>query len=799
MSEKKTKKKRLVLLDAHAIIHRAYHALPDFTSASGEPTGALYGLSAMLLKLIKDLKPDYLAACYDLPEPTYRHEAYKEYKAGRAKTDDALADQLGRSREVFEAFNIPIYEYKGFEADDMLGTIVEQMKKKKDLDIVIASGDMDTLQLVDGKAVQVYTLKKGLSETILYDEEAVAARFGFPPKLLPDYKGLRGDPSDNIIGISGIGEKTATTLITAFGTIESLYKTLKKKGGADALLKKGIKERVVALLTEHEEEALFSKMLATIRRDAPIVFTLPEKRWEESFDAAAALALFSALSFRSLRERLLAQFGTAAASGGGGAASEPKKDEEETPDADEVKKTAIALWLLRSDITNPTLDDIFEYAKTRVFSKARTLILKELHEKGLTRVYEDIELPLIPVVLKMEARGILVDRAYLAALSKEYHAELSAIEKKVYAHAGGEFNINSPKQLGDILFEKLGLSAKNQKRTGTGARSTRESELLKMRDAHPIIAEVLAHRELQKLLSTYIDVIPDMTDAEGRLHAQFIQAGTTTGRMSSQNPNLQNIPIKTELGRKIRNAFVAADGFVLAALDYSQIELRVAAFLSGDEKLIEVFKSGGDIHRAVASEVFGVPEERVDAEMRRRAKVINFGMQYGMGTNALRQNLGTSLEEAKRFYREYFEKFKGLESYLASVRAETAKRGYTETFFGRRRYFEGIRSRLPFVRAQAERMAINAPIQGTQADIIKIAMARVDRHLVQSKLDADAYLLLQVHDELVYEIRKEKAASLIPEIKRIMESVLPLEKTKGVPLIAEAAVGANWGEMKKSI
>lgn len=794
--KKKEEKKKLVLLDVHAILHRAYHALPDFTSSKGEPTGGLYGLCTMLIGIINDLKPDYIAACYDLPGKTYRHEAYEAYKAGRKKADDALVAQIIRSRDIFVAFGIPIYEKEGFEADDILGTISEMAKALPDIDVIVASGDMDTLQLVEDGRVTVYTLRKGLKDTVLYDEGAVKERFGFGPELLPDYKGLRGDPSDNIIGIAGIGEKTATDLICKFGSIEDIYAKLKKD--KSAFKEAGIKERIVSLLEQGEEEAMFSKMLATIRRDAPIDFSLPEKTWKESLDTDKVMDLFADLDFRSLSSRVRELAGKPA---------DASEDDESVrqrslneaggaPDEADLKKISIALWLINSDLTNPTLDDILRFAKTRSFAKAKEQILENIETSGLSRVYKEIELPLIPVVEKMQALGVKIDSGHLKNISAEYHKELSAIEKDIWKQAGTEFNVNSPKQLGEILFDRLGLKIKNHKKTTTGVKSTRESELEKMRDLHPIIGEILKHRELQKLLSTYIDTIPELLGSDGRLHTTFLQAGTTTGRMASQNPNLQNIPIKSERGRSIRKAFIAEKGFCLASFDYSQIELRAAAFLSGDEKLMEVFRTGGDIHTAVASQVFKVPPEKVDYEMRRRAKVINFGIIYGMGVVALRQNLGTSREEAQKFLDEYFETFKGLAEYLDRTKAEAYRLGYTETFFGRRRYFPLLRSPLPYMRAQAERMAINAPIQGVEADIIKIAMSRVEDYIASEKLEEDVRLILQVHDELVYEIKEKKAGEIAPRIKEIMEGVMSLGDTKGVPIIAEAAVGKNWNEME---
>ena len=816
MAKKTEKTKTLVLLDVHAIIHRAYHALPEFATSKGEPTGALYGLSTMLLKIISDLKPDYIAACYDLPKPTYRHIAYKDYKAGRAKADEELVSQLKRSYDIFSAFNIPVYSKEGFEADDMIGTI-EKNRKNQDLNIVIASGDMDTLQLVEGEKIRVYTLKKGIKDTIIYDEKGVIERYGFGPKLLPDYKGLRGDPSDNIPGIKGIGEKTGSELIQKFGSIEDIYKKLKKdkKQFEDA----GIKERIIGLLEEGEEEAKFSKMLGTIRRDAPIDFSIPEKTWKESVDTEKVISVWSDLEFRTLGTRLKDILG------------EKKSfqlEDEKIPqekvavfneglfgtnlDQEKVKELSVMLWLINSNITNPTLEDIFNFTKVKTLDEAEKIIKDELKKRELSKVWETIEKPLIPIIDKMEKVGVKIDKKELARLSKDYHEKLSILEKKIWDFAGGEFNTNSPKQLGEILFVKLGLKPKNQKKTGSGALSTKESELEKMREMHPIIDLIIEYREFQKLLSTYIDVIPNLLDNEDRLHAKFLQAGTTTGRMSSSNPNLQNIPNESELGRNIRAAFVADKGTKLLSLDYSQVELRIAAFLADDEKLLDIFKKGEDVHTAVASEIFNVSLDKVDKEMRRRAKVINFGIMYGMGVNALRVNLSSaptiitearpaysgavSREEAQRYLSEYFKKFSGLAKFLENIKIEAEQKGYTETLFGRRRYFEGLRSKIPFIRAMAERMAINAPIQGTEADLIKLAMIKIDEYLKEEKLLDKVRLILQIHDELVYEADETIVKKIATKIEKIMEDVIPLKESKGVVMKASSTVGENWKEMK---
>jgi DNA polymerase-1 len=790
---KKEERKTLVLLDSHAILHRAYHALPDFTSPTGEPTGALYGVVAMLLKIIEELKPDYIAACFDLPDPTYRHEVFEGYKAGRAKTDDSLVAQIIRSRDIFTAFGIPMYEQPGFEADDLLGTLVEQTKHHDDLRVVIASGDMDTLQLVDGDRVVVYTLKKGIKDTILYDEKTVKERFGFGPDMVPDFKGLRGDPSDNIPGIKGIGEKSATDLITKFGSVDAIYKKLKKDEAQ--FIAAGIKPRILELLKNGEEEAQFSKMLATIRRDAPTHFALPEKRWRDDLDIEKVLTLFGELGFRTLGIRIKELFGNST-------------HEEEVVRADvdphALAEASIALWLLASDTTNPTFDDIEQYGRahgTKTFLESKDLLIRALHEEKLDHIYTDIELPLMGVLREMERTGVKIDVAYLKTLSEKMHAELALLEARIHTHAGVVFNINSPKQLGEVLYDTLGLTIKNQKRTATGQRSTRESELEKLINDHPIIPEILRHRELQKLVGTYVDPIPTMVKEDGRLHTTFLQAGATTGRMATKDPSIQNIPIRTEEGRAVRKAFIAEEGWKLVAIDYSQIELRIAAFLSGDKKLIEIFTRGEDVHRGVAARVFNVPEAEVTADMRRNAKVINFGILYGMGVNALRANLGgeTTRAEAQEFLNAYFNTFTRLADYLEETKAFARAHGYTLTHFGRKRHFPGMNSSAPFIRAQAERMAINAPVQGTSADITRIAMVRIHEYLTKEKLGDKVRMLLQVHDELVFEIREDTVSVALPHLARLMEGVLTREETNGVPILVEAKEGQNWEDMEKVV
>ena len=813
LKKDKENNKTLVLLDAHAIIHRAYHALPEFLSSKGEPTGALYGLSSMLMKIITDLKPDYIVACYDLPQKTFRHEAYDAYKAGRKKADEALISQLKNSRQIFEGFNIPVYDAPGFEADDILGTIVEKYKKDKNLRIIIASGDMDTMQLVDDKKVQVYTLKKGINDTILYDEDAVMERFHFKPKLLPDYKGLRGDPSDNIIGIKGVGEKAAENLIVNFGTLEEIYKKIKKDEGA--FTKAGISPRMIELLKNNEEEALFSKTLATIRTDAPIDFAMPSKTFWENINPKKIEEVFATFEFRSLFGRLKnflsnekkgelekESFGAGLAGVGDPESRGPEKTLLSQVFPTKLQEASIALWLINSDISNPRLEDILMFANTDSFDVAYEHIFKILKEKKLDKVYEEIEKPIIPVVKEMEDHGILIDKKYFEKLSLEYHKELDSLTKKIYKMAGMEFNINSPKQLGEVLFDKLGLKSpgKNKaKKNASGSFSTKVSVLEELEEENEIIREIMAYRELQKLLSTYIDVIPKMAGEDGRLHSKFLQNNTTTGRFSSQDPNLQNLPIKTELGKRIRSGFIAPNGYKLAAFDYSQIELRVAAMLSGDKKMTEIFREGKDIHSGVASFVFGVPIEKIDYEMRRKAKVINFGIIYGMGVSALRKNLGGTREEAQKFYDNYFNQFYGVRDYLEEVKKFAMKNTFTETLFGRRRYFPNINSRIPFLKNMAERTATNASMQGTAADIIKLAIRYAFEDLKKEGLLSRVHLVLQIHDELVYEIDEGALSQAEEIIRRAMQDVMErsyLHYKTDIPLEVHSGFGDNFGEVK---
>ncbi|HRH30454.1 MAG TPA: DNA polymerase [Candidatus Paceibacterota bacterium] len=803
-----TKKDRLILFDSHAIIHRAYHAVPDFKSSDGTPTGALYGLSNMLMKIIADLKPDYMVAAYDLPKKTFRHEAYDGYKAGRRKTDDELITQIIKSREIFEAFHIPILEAEGFEADDILGTIVHQVlghKKMNDVEIIIASGDMDTFQLVVKNRVKVFTFKKGLGEIAMYGEEEVVNRYGFLPKYVPDYKGLAGDSSDNIPGIRGIGEKTATNLIQVFGTLEEMYKKIKKD--PEVLDKAGLTSRVKNLIIEGEDDAIFSKTLATIRRDAPIDFVLPER-----FPAGAAQEkiekLFSELEFRSLvgKVREVIHNGEQIKNGKNG--TEKKETAEEIAlqgtqeyKREEILRTAIMAWVIDSERTNSTGDDLLFWSKKKTIEEAQKYFEEEIKkDKKNEIVFKEIEEPIIEDIFKMTENGIKVNTKYLEELSVEYTKELNDLKSRIYKLAGREFNVDSPKQLAEVLFKDLGLKPKGSVGK-SGSFSTKQEVLEGLAEENPIIDDILKHRELAKLLSTYVDTIPKLVSSDGRLHAEFLQHGTTTGRFSAQNPNLQNLPIKGERGMAIRRAFISEKNTSLVSFDYSQIDLRSLAILSNEEVLVSIFKNREDIHEIVAMKIFGIPKEDVTKDMRRKAKTINFGIIYGMGVSALRKNIGCTTAEAKEFYENYFKQLPGVKNFLENIKVEASKNGFTETLFGRKRFFKDIKSRIPFLRAFAERMATNAPIQGTSADIMKLSI-RFAMEDIRSAGIKSAKLILQIHDEIVFEVEDREVNNLVSVVKKAMEEVLPrsyLKLKTDVPLVVNAYAGKSLGELKEIV
>lgn len=751
---------KLVILDADALIHRAFHALPALSTQRGEPTNAIYGFFSIFIKMVQTLEPNYIVAAFDTPAPTFRKKAFEAYKAHRPKTPDELISQLRKVRELLDELGILALAKEGFEADDIIGTIVSKLKTKNSkIETIIVTGDLDTLQLVND-GVKVFTMRKGMSDTVIYDEKAVRERFGLAPSQLPDYKGLVGDASDNIPGVSGVGPKTATELLQKYKTLDVLFR-------AKDLPKK---------LEGKKDEAFFSKELATINPNVPVSFSLEKAKWQ-GFNIALLEPMFFQLGFSSLLRRIAS---IPQAPEKQGSLFWGKEKKESLLPQSEQALAQIATWLLHPELKNPQPAVSLEELK------------KELSAQNLLAVFEEIEAPLIPILEYMSKRGIKVDRKALEEVERDLKKESRTLREKIARIAGPEFNPASPDQLRSLLFEKLKLSPAGIKKTPGGKISTKESELTKLASQHEIIPLMLKSRELEKLITTYINPLYEKIAKDGRVHTTFIQTGAATGRLASQNPNLQNIPVQGEWASRVKNVFVAEKGFDLASFDYSQIELRVAAHLSRDKDMTYAFQKGEDIHTHTACQVFNVPEAKVTPLMRRTAKVFNFGILYGLSAHGLSQSLGISREEAQDFINSYFTRFSGVKRYVEKTRKEVVKKGYVQTLFGRKRWFSELQSpgTLPHnVREAMFREAVNFPIQGSAtADIIKRAMIKV-YPLCNDKVR----LLLQIHDDLLFEIKSDMVKEVAPRIKSAMEGVAKLS----VPLVVEVKKGRRWGDLKK--
>ncbi|HLD26320.1 MAG TPA: DNA polymerase I [Candidatus Andersenbacteria bacterium] len=910
-----TKKQKLVLLDSHALIHRAYHALPPMTADDGTPTNAVFGFTTTLLKVLSSLKPTHIAAAFDLKGPTFRHEEFADYKAHRAKADDDLVVQFDLVRDVVRAFNIPIFEQAGFEADDVIGTIAAQAGQ--DMPVVIMTGDMDALQLVDAN-VSVLMPGKGPTQTVAYDEPAVQERFGFGPELLPDYKGLRGDPSDNIPGVAGIGDKTAKELVSQYGSIEKIYEHIE-----------ALPTRAKTRLTDQQEAAVTSRRLATIRRDVPVTFEFKAAEVHD-FDPATVREVFARLGFRSLLTKIPESSRPAFAPLGGASAGKPANTVQESSlgshdvvttaterralakelskakviavdtetdflgareapivgisfalrqaqgkplkawyapvtresvqdfkkllenpkigkvghnlkyDVEVLRQSGIELtgivfdsmigsYLLKpggrayslglvaaeelsysctpiETLIGPTsprlrgaskgqkrmsevpLELIAAYASEDALVALRLyeVLAPRIKDERLTRVLTELELPLIPVLAHIELAGIVIDTVLLKQLLQRARRKVKALTEQIWRLAGEEFNISSTQQLRRVLYEKLKLPTVGIARTQTGY-STAASELNKLHGQHEIIALIERYRELTKLISTYLETLPEQVDpATGRLYASFHQTVAATGRLSSSGSNLQNIPVRTSMGRDIRAAFVAARGRRLVKADYSQLELRIAAHIAQDEKMLAAFRAGEDIHRSTAAWVYGISPTVVTEAQRRAAKTLNFGVLYGMGPLNFSRAAGVSVEEARSFIERYQNQYAGITRYIEETIRQAEELGYTETLLGRKRYVPDIQARNPQVRAAAERAAFNFPIQGTAADILKKAMIELYA-VMQSDFPA-ARMLLTVHDELVCEVPVKAVPAFAKQMRTVMEGVLTLD----VPLEVDVAVGTNW-------
>lgn len=897
------KKSKIVLLDGSGLAYRAFYALPPLKTSRGEPVNAVYGFTTMLLKVLEEEKPDFVAASFDRGAPTVRLEQYQDYKVHRQKMPEDLTSQLPAIEEVLKVFGIPEYSMAGYEADDCLGTIARKAVQDG-MEVTIVSADMDLLQLVS-PGIRILATRKGISETVTYDEERVREKFNLEPSQLVELKALAGDTSDHIPGLPGVGETTAKKLLQEYGSIDRMLSSME-------VLPPKLRESIL----KNREQVILSKSLATVVVDLPISISWEDCRVRPP-SSEKMKELFSRLEFKSILKKFE----------GAPASLEAKTafliiEEEEAlkkliPELKQKKQVALfplmdrnksilglalcaedmqslflpleedkegsepllpfkakglipkeatsalapimadpgitkighdlktfASWEKRyglklrgnlfdlslaaylldpgeggirlSDLSSrylkkslpseadlygrgtkakgpshPSPEELYSYAAScciAIWDLAP--ILQDLLERdGLLDLYLALEMPLIPVLVQMENRGVCIDVDYLATLSKEMAKDLAHLEKEIYAIAGRVFNLNSPKQMAEVLFKELGLPAASRTKTGY---STDAEVLGMLATKYPIAQKILQHRELAKLKSTYVDALPRMVNPHtGRLHTTFNQVVTATGRLSSSEPNLQNIPIRSEAGRKIRKAFTAGgNGLVLLAADYSQVELRILAHLSGDEKLTEAFSNDEDIHTSTALRIFGVPQDRITKEMRRRAKEINFGIIYGMSAHGLASRIGSSRTEAAAYIEKYLEHYQGVKKYLEGTIRRAELDGYVSTLFGRKRRLPQIGSRNANIKKAAERMAVNAPIQGTAADIMKLAMVRIHKRL--QDVAKYAQILLQVHDELILEVEVPALREVARMVKEEMENVCPLS----VRLKVGLEWGRNWADLE---
>jgi DNA polymerase-1 len=887
----KGRRGRLVLIDAHSLIYRAFFALPPMSTSDGQVTNAVYGFTSMLAIVLAS-RPEYAVAAFDVGAPTFRSKEYVEYKAGRRAMPDDLRPQLDKVRDVLESFSIPIYGIEGFEADDVIGTLAK-IAEERGHSVTIVSGDLDCLQLVS-ESVEALVPRRGITDTFVYGPDQVRQRYGFEPAQLIDFKALRGDSSDNIPGVPGVGDKTAAKLVQDFGTIEALLDRVDEL--PDGRVKNSLKASA--------DQIRLGKRMVTIVRDVPVELELERARWTR-YDYEKVRLVFDRLEFRQLLSRFpppdqvpvqpsltfeaapapaglkvvdeptegasllagAADVGVFAFTEGAGrgarvcglgvstgaetfyVASQAAMDTVASTlsgrpisghDAKETElalrslgggrrewafSTFLAAYLLGAGSRDPRLEDLarefldvglisseqllgtgrsarkpadvdvseaaeFAARRAEAILNLRPRLEAEMRNLGVDYLFHEIELPLAGVLADMESEGVAIDVPYLKEMQVELGAQLAAIESEVEQVAGQKFNLGAPQQLAKVLFEDLRLPV--GKRTKTGY-STDADTLEALREKHPIVGLILEHRQLSKLKSTYVDALPQIVDPlSGRVHTSFGQASTATGRLASSNPNLMNIPIRTELGQRIRRAFKAArPDHVMVSADYSQIELRIAAHLSGDPKLLGAFAAGQDIHTATAAAVFKIPIETVDPNQRRLAKVANFGSIYGQGEYGLSQQLGITGDVAREFLGQYWSTYSRLKEYLDEVRKKAREEGFVVSATGRRRAIPDLRSPNFQLRSAAERMAINFPMQSLAADIIKIAMVRLQREIEADHIEGR--MLLQVHDELLFEVPESEVDRFAETVPRIMTGAYELET--GIEV--EAKVGPNWADMKK--
>ncbi len=877
------KKEKLLILDGHSLMYRAFFALPKFTTSEGMHTNAIFGFVKMLLKMKEELKPDYIVTTFDRKAPTFRHKEYEEYKAGREKMPPELKDQFPIVKELLEMLAINIFEVDGFEADDLIGTL-SSFADDKGIEVYIVTGDRDALQLATDN-VKVVINKKGMSDKEIYDRNRMIEEFGVTPTQFIDVKGLMGDKSDNIPGVPGIGKTIAYKLIKEYGSIERLLENVESVSG------KKVKESLI----ENSEQAIFSKRLATIMTDVPIEINLDDIKSKEAYNVKGVRELFRKLEFKSLinifneeendfsveenDQEILEQFNYEIIDSivklnelmqeinstvyiqfeflnqelfskieinklylrweeivyciDVNKISEQSKEEvlsalKKFFEDEKIEKichdsklgyvflnkykilfnklsfdTKIAAYLIQPSSKDYIIKEMVEErlkltirgesdevkARETYFIKELYILLKEeIDQFNMEKLFYEVEMPLIEVLGFMEAKGFKVDGEKLVEIGRKFKITIEALEREIYTLADEEFNIKSPKQLGKVLFEKLDLPTVKKTKTGY---STNAEVLDKLKDKHPIIEKVLEYRQITKLDSTYVEGLKAVIDKDDKIHTSFNQTVTTTGRLSSTEPNLQNIPIKHEMGREIRKVFVPnnEDCIILSA-DYSQIELRVLAHIANDENMIDAFRNNHDIHTRTASEVFKVPIDEVTSTMRSNAKAVNFGIVYGIGSFSLSEDIKVSRKEAQQYIDAYFERFTSVKKYIDEIIKQAEKDGYVRTILNRRRFVPEAQSKNKVIKALGERLAMNTPIQGTAADIIKMAMVSVYRRLKAEELKSS--LILQVHDELILNVYKDEIEVIkklvVDEMKKVMELSVPLE--------ADVNIGENWYEAK---
>lgn len=865
--------KKLLILDSNSILNRAFYGVRYLSAKDGTPTNAIYGFLNILLKLIKEQEPDYICAAFDVKAPTFRHKQYEGYKAQRKPMPEGLAAQMPLAKDVLRAMGVTILEKEGYEADDIIGTVA-RLCEESEISCFIATGDKDDLQLASDKTKVILTVtKSGYNETIIYDDKAVKEKYRVTPTEFIDVKALMGDPSDNIPGVKGVGEKTAMSLIEKHHSIEYIYENIDGIGLKGAMLQK---------MKDGRKMAFMSKELATINRNTPIEFNAEECVFDGFENNGELYEILKRLELNSIIKKLDLSGGdnvkenedifkdfsyqvgdknmisgdkvtvvldfdgdnisSAAVGAGNNAVVLNEQDDiKELLEDDSIAKvmfdvkeaivklngridiknisddTAIAAYLVdpakneytieklaseyfgtvieKPEVKQLSLLDDVETDRSEYLAKCAVAlgVLNErigdkIKENGQEKLYHEVELPLVTVLAHLEINGFLVDDNQLKEFADKLGEKIDALTNEIYMLAGEEFNINSPKQLGVILFEKLEL--KPVKKTKTGY-ATNADVLEKLRDKHPIVNFIMEYRQLAKLKSTYCDGLRAVVNPNThRIHSVFTQTVTVTGRLSSTEPNLQNIPTRTELGREIRKMFVAKEGYVLVDADYSQIELRVLAHIANDETMINAFRNNEDIHAVTASQVLGIPLEDVTKEQRLSAKAVNFGIVYGIGEFSLAQDLHISVKEAKAYIESYLEKYHGVRNYMESIKEQAKKDGYVKTMLNRIRYIPELKSPNYNIRQFGERVALNTPIQGTAADIIKLAMVRVDNRLINEGLKSK--LILQVHDELIVEAHKDE----VDKVKQILSEEMQSAMELNVPLKVDMSTGHSWYDAK---